>query len=206
MPGSFARKVAVSAALVGGAAGVAGLGTFATFTDSVTPSTGQSVQTGTVSIALGAEGALTNRLTVGASGLVPGDTIQRSVTLTNDGNQNLASVKLTTDAPTTSSLLDTDTTHGLQMLVERCSVAWVEVGAVAPFTYTCGGVTSTVLASGPVIGAAQTLSNLNATSSGGIDNLRVTLTLPSTANNDFQNKTSVIRYTFDATQRAAASK
>ncbi len=49
-------------------------------------------------IALGQHGR-PNRFYVAASGLVPGDTIERAVTLTNTGNQDLSSVTLTTVCP-----------------------------------------------------------------------------------------------------------
>ena len=142
---STAAKLLASASLVGTAAAVAGLGTFGTFTSTTTASADQS--SGTVVIALGNTGASTNRLTVNATGLVPGDTVQRSVDLANTGSEDLASVTLTTSA-NPSSLLDTDATNGLQLLVERCSVAWTEAGVAPAYTYTCGGATSTVVASG----------------------------------------------------------
>src|SRR5438067_11090244 len=106
--GGASRKVLLTVAVLGVAASIAGLGTYATFTSSTSAS--QSVSSGTVSITLGATGASTNRLTVGASGIAPGDTIQRSVDLINAGSLDLASISLTTNA-TTSSLLDTDTTN-----------------------------------------------------------------------------------------------
>src|SRR5687767_12651636 len=136
------RKLLMSLAVLGTAGSIAGLGTYAAFTSStaaVTP----SVSSGTVTIALGATGALTNRLNVNATGIVPGDTIQRSVDLTNSGSQDLASVTLTTTA-SPSTALDTDATNGLQMVVDRCSIAWVETGVSPAFTYTCAGTTSTV--------------------------------------------------------------
>src|SRR5438093_3770510 len=109
------RKIELSVALVILALCLVGVGAFATFSSSTSAS--QSVTSGTVTIALGATGASTNRLTVNASGLVPGDTIQRSFDLSNSGNQNLASLGLTTSA-SPSSLLDTDATNGLQMVVD----------------------------------------------------------------------------------------
>src|SRR6478752_2099742 len=169
------RKLLVSLAVISAAASIAGLGTFATFTSSTSAS--QSVSSGTVTIALGATGAATNRLTVGASAIAPGDTIQRSVDLIDSGSIDLASITLTTNA-TTSSLLDTDTTNGLQMVIDKCSVAWTEAGTSPAFTYTCGGSTSAVLASQPVIGSNMSLSNLSVTA-GATNHLRVTLTLPS---------------------------
>jgi spore coat-associated protein N len=103
-------KVVASMAILGAAAGVASLATFASFTSS-TAAQAQSLSSGTVSITLGAA----NRLTVGASNLVPGDTIQRAVDINNNGSAGTSSVgavTLTTTAPTTS-LLDSDTTNGL---------------------------------------------------------------------------------------------
>src|SRR5207248_3175356 len=62
-------KILGSFAVLGAAASVAGLGTFATFTSSTNAS--QSIQSGTVSITLGATGPA-NRLTVGAPNLALG--------------------------------------------------------------------------------------------------------------------------------------
>ena len=195
------RKLLASVAVLGAAASIAGLGTFATFTSSTSAS--HTVSSGTVTIALGATGASTNRLTVGASAIAPGDTIQRSVDLIDQGTLNLASVTLTTTA-TTSSVLDTDATNGLQMVIDKCSQAWTESGP--PYTYTCGGSTSSVLTSRPVIQSGVSLNNLSALTAGATDHLRVTLTFPSGAGNSFQNKSSTIQYTFAGTQRTGTDK
>jgi len=197
------RKLLVSLAVISAAASVAGLGTFATFTSSTSAS--QSVSSGTVTIALGATGASTNRLTVGASNIAPGDTIQRSVDLIDSGTIDLASITLTTNA-TTSSLLDTDATNGLQMVIDRCSNAWTEGGTAPAYTYACSGATSTVLASRAIVGTNLALSNLAALTNGVTDHLRVTLSFPSAAPNSFQNQSSTIQYTFTGTQRAGTSK
>jgi predicted ribosomally synthesized peptide with SipW-like signal peptide len=197
------RKALLSLGALGAAAGMAGLGTYATFTSSTSAS--HSVSTGTVVIALGATGSATNRLNINASAVAAGDTIQRSVDLSNTGSIDLASITLTTSA-TTSSSLDTDTTDGLQMVIDKCSQAWTEGGSSPAFTYTCGGSTSTVLASRAVVGANLSLSNISATTAGSTDHLRVTLSLPSSAGNSFQNLTSTISYAFSGTQRAATNK
>ncbi len=198
---SPARKLLASLALVGATASIAGLGTFATFTSSTSAS--HSVATGTVTIALGATGASTNRLNIGASAIAPGDTLQRSVDLINQGSLDLASITLTTSA-TTSSLLDTDATNGLQMVIDRCSAPWTESGP--PYTYSCSGSTSTVLASRAVIGSSLALSNLGSLTAGVTDHLRVTLTLPGAAGNTFQNQSSTVSYAFTGTQRTATNK
>ena len=196
-----AHKLLATVAVLGAAASIAGLGTYATWTS--TTSENHTISSGTVTIALGATGAATNRLNVGASALAPGDTIQRSVDLTNSGSIDLAGVTLTTTA-SPSSLLDTDATNGLQMVVDKCSVAWTEAGP--PYTYSCSGSTSSVLASRAVIGSNLSLSNLGVTAPGATDHLRVTLTLPSGAPNTLQNQSSTITYAFTGTQRTATSK
>jgi spore coat-associated protein N len=197
------HKLLATVAVLGAAASIAGLGTYATWTS--TTSQSHSISSGTVTVALGATGASTNRLNVNASALAPGDTVQRSVDLINSGSIDLASVTLTTTAPT-SSLLDTDATNGLQMVIDTCSQAWTEAGTAPAYTYTCGGTTSSVLASRAVVGTNLALSNLGATTAGATDHLRVTLTLPSGAPNTLQNQSSTITYAFTGTQRAAASK
>ena len=198
---STLNKLILTIAVLGATASISGLATFATFTSATSAS--HTVSSGTVTIALGATGASTNRLNIGASAIAPGDTIQRSVDLTNSGSLDLASVTLTTSA-SPSSLLDTDATNGLQMVIDKCSQAWTESGP--PYTYTCGGSTSSVLASRAVIGSSLALSNLGSTTAGGSDHLRVTLTLPSGAGNTFQNQSSTITYTFTGTQRTATNK
>jgi spore coat-associated protein N len=90
------------------------------------------------------------------------------------------------------------------MVIDKCSQAWTEAGP--PYTYTCGGSTSTVLSSRAVIQSGATLSNLSSLTAGTTDHLRVTLTFPSGAGNSFQNKSSTIQYTFTGTQRAATDK
>jgi hypothetical protein len=194
-------KMLMTLVVLGVAASIAGLGTFATFTSS-TAAQAENLSTGTVSIALGTA----NRLTVGATNLVPGDTLQRAVDITNDGSVGTSSVgtiSLTT-AASSSSQLDADAPAGLQMNIDKCSVAWTESGP--PYTYTCGGTTSTVLASRAVIGTDVSLSNMSSVTAGSTDRLRVTLTLPGAAGNSLQGQSSTINYTFTANQRAAASK
>lgn len=197
------RKVLLSFAAVGAAAGLAGAGTWATFTSSATqPNT---VSTGTVAVTLGTAGTSANRLSVNAANVAPGDTIQRSLDLTNGGSLNLGSLTLTTTA-TASSLLDTDATNGLQMAIDRCSTAWTEGGTAPAYTYTCSGTTTSVVAARPVIGANLALANVTATAPSATDHLRVTLTLPSSADNTFQGKSSTISYTFTGTQRAGTDR
>jgi predicted ribosomally synthesized peptide with SipW-like signal peptide len=199
------KRLVASFMAVGVAAAVAGLGTFATFSSSTSAS--HTISSGTVSIALGATGSA-NRLNVGASNVVPGDTIQRAADLVNNGGasaDNLSAIVLTTSASPTS-LLDTDATNGLQMTIDKCSTAWTESGTAPAYTYTCGGTTSTVLSSRAVIGSNISLSNLASVTTGSTDHLRVTLSLPAAAPNTMQGLTSTVSYNFVGTQRVAGSK
>jgi len=200
--GGTGWKLLLTLGALGVAGALAGMGTFATFT--ATTSASQSVAAGTVVIALGNTGASTNRLTVNASGLVPGDTIQRSFDLSNTGSQDLASIALTTSA-SPSSLLDTDATNGLQMVIDRCSVAWTESGSSPAFTYSCSGSTTTIVTSRAVIQSSLSMAGLSALTAAGTDHLRLTLTFPGTAGNTFQGLSSTLTYSFLGTQRAGTA-
>ncbi|MFC4786445.1 TasA family protein [Nocardioides sp. MAHUQ-72] len=193
-----AVKILASVVLVGGAASVAGLGTFGSFSD--TTAADQSVATGKVDLGLTQHASAGT--TVAAVDLVPGDTVQRSVTLTRSSDtEKFGSVLLTTTAGT-QNVLATDATNGLQLRVDQCSVAWVKN---ADGSLTCGGTTTGIVASRAVVGSALDLGAATTTmnSSAAASNLRLTLTLPTSAGNTFQGLANTITFTFDATQRTA---
>ncbi|MGY1740629.1 MULTISPECIES: TasA family protein [unclassified Blastococcus] len=195
---STARKVLGSLGVLGAAAAVAGLGTFGTFTDSTTPiSTG--VASGTVNIDLTSPG---NAIAISASNLVPGDSMTRPLTLRNIGTSDLSTVSLAVAAPT-SSILDTNTTNGLKLTVDACTVPWTQGGSPSAPTYSCtGGTSRTVLTSRPVKGTFD-LPGLASLAAGGTDHLTVTVSLPTTADNAFQGKTTTLSFAFTGTQRNA---
>jgi len=195
------RKIVISLGVVGAAAAVAGMGTFGTFTSSTSGT--QQVASGTVNIALGSAGTVNNRLSVAATNVVPGDMIQRTATLSNTGTAALSGVTLTTTAAPTS-LLDTDATNGLQMTIQSCATPWTEAGTAPAYTHTCAGAT-TVVASKAVIGANTAIAGA-ALPANGVANLMVTLTLPTSADNTFQGKSSTINFAFTGTQRAATNQ
>lgn len=195
------RKIMIALGVVGAAAAVAGMGTFGTFTS--TTSGTQAVGSGTVKIELGAGG--TNTLSVPASKVVPGDTIQRAVTLNNTGTADLATITLTT-AATTSSKLDTDGANGLKLQVDSCPSAWTQGGTAELPTFTCSGTLKNLVVAKPVIGANTPIAPTTALTAGASDNLRVTVTLPTAADNTFQGLNSTIGFTFDAPQRNGANR
>ncbi len=195
-------KVLASVALVAGAASVAGLGTFGAFTS--TTSASQEVATGKLTIGL--TQSATAGTTIAASNLVPGDTVQRAVTLTRSSDtEAFGSVKLTT-SPTVSNLLSSDAGNGLQLKLDQCSTAWTKVGSTSELT--CAGTTTPVLASRAVVGTnldlAAPATALNGTAAA--SNLRISLSLPEAAGNTFQGLSNTIGFTFDATQRTAQFK
>jgi hypothetical protein len=198
---STRQRLLLSGGVVLAAAAVLGTGTYALFTGTTNAQT--ALSSGTVVLLDVSASATNNRLSVGASGLAAGDSVQRTVNVKNTGTIDMSAVTLSTSA-TTSSLLDTDATNGLQMVISQCSVPWTEAGGPA-YTYSCTGSTTSTLASRPLIGSNLSLSGLTVTP--GTNNyLRVTLTLPSSAPDTLQNQSSVITFAFTGTQRTATSQ
>ena len=161
--------------------------------------------------------ATANRLSVDATNVVPGDTINRAVDLISSSTDPLASVKLITTA-TATSVLDTNTTDGLQMYISKCSLpaGWTEGGSSPAFTYTCpsGTITDvlgTALAPVDIItvtGGGDALATLVATTTAGpvTDHLLIRVTLPqSNTSANVASPTappsSTIEYSFTGTQR-----
>lgn len=191
-------KILASVVLVAGAASVAGLGTYGSFTS--TTSATESVSTGKVELSLANQAA--RGLDVPATNLVPGDTVQRAVVLTRSSDtEAFGSVKLTTTAGS-SNVLTSDATNGLQLSVDQCSVAWVK--AASTDELNCSGTTTAIVNPRAVIGAnldlGATTTALNA--AGKASNLRISLVLPTAAGNTFQGLSNTVTFTFDATQRA----
>jgi hypothetical protein len=196
---STARKVVGSLGVIGAAAAVAGMGTFGSFTDSTAP-VDTTVTSGTVDIDLASVG---EAIPVTTAGFVPGDSLTRAVNLVNKGTAPLASVMLNTTVATPSNLT-TDLTNGLQMAVKSCSVAWTPGGVAGTPTYTCSG-TERLLASGPAVGNV-TLSDPASLAAGATDHLTFAITLPASADNDFQGKTAALSLTFTGTQRTGTAR
>ena len=202
--GRTARKIVGSLGIVGAAAAVAGLGTFGTFTDSTTP-LNASVNTGTLAIALTPAND-TGSLSMSASNFVPGDSLARSVDLTNTGSSAHANISLTTTA-SASNLLSTDTINGLQLGIDSCSVTWTKTtNAAGGAVYSCSGVKKTVITPGAAVTTNSTLATPASLASGGVDHLVVTLALPSSAGNSFQNLSNALTLTFNGVQASGTGR
>lgn len=201
--GPFAgNKILLTLGLVALTASLVGLAAFATFTS--TTNVDQTPASGTVSFVDVSPNGAGQRLSVGASDIAAGDTMQRAVTLTNNGTINMVgtTVIMTVTAPASSTLDTPASADTLKVTVDKCTQAWTESGP--PYTYTCGGTLTNVVASANAV-AAHSIGTLTLTA-GTSNYLRVTLTLPSTAPNAMQAKSSTLNYSFAGTQRAATNK
>jgi spore coat-associated protein N len=198
---AFTPKLLASAAVIGAAASIAGLGTYATWTSS-TPAQNQTVSAGTVQIALGS----TNRLTTNATGLVPGDVVERAVDLNGpaSGVTGIGSISLGVTVGA-STLLDSDTTNGLHINVDSCPSAWTESGTAPAYTYSCSGSVTSLVSNQPVIGNFN-LPSLNSMNVGGVDHLKVKLTLPASAPTTMMGLSDTLSYVFTATARAGGNR
>jgi spore coat-associated protein N len=192
-------KILASVALVGTAAAVAGMGTYGAFTDSTT-TVDQAVTAGTVAIDLTDPGTLN----VAVTNLLPGDSVEKFATLTNTGHSDFNTISLTTALASgaAANLLTSDGTNGLQVTVEGCTTAWT---AVANAADTCFGSKS-VLTKSAILGTGRALGNLASITAGTSDYLKITTSLPTSADNTFQGLGTTVGFTFDATQRTATVK
>jgi predicted ribosomally synthesized peptide with SipW-like signal peptide len=224
------RKIALSIALLLGAAGALIGGAFATFTDSVTAGP-QAITSGSIKIAVGP----VNDAATGATNIAAGDTIAREADLNSTGG-TIANKEITLkfSAPVTKSLLNEDPTNGLQVSVQSCAEAWKrKEGAKPPaFEYTCTPGAKEVKINGAAtasVSALETtpepLTPLNSLATGGQDFLVFTLTLPAGApgnlgehaacsgtlggnekTENLEGCSSTLTYTFQATQRNAIAQ
>ncbi len=93
---SLATKLLLTASLITVTAAIVGIGAFAVFTN--TAAVTRTDATGTVTLNPISGNAVNNRLSLGASNLAAGDTIQRTVDIKNTGSITLLGVTLTTNA------------------------------------------------------------------------------------------------------------
>lgn len=119
---------------------------------------------------------------VTVTGLVPGDTVARTVTLTNTGGVSFTYSFAASQASNT--LLWSDATNGLQVTVTR--------GATTLYTGALKNMGTVAVASTVAAGAADTLSYV--------------FSLPTTAGNTFQSLTQDLTITYTATQLAGAAR
>ena len=118
---------------------------------------------------------------VSLSNMVPGDTANRTVVISNTGNVGFTYTPAISAVANT--LLWSDTTNGIQVTVLRGATT-LYTGALKNMTW---GASGTIAAAGT-------------------DTLTFNFSLPSTAGNTFQNLTQDFTITYTATQLAGAAR
>ncbi len=119
---------------------------------------------------------------INLANLVPGDTANRTVTISNTGNVGMTYTAAI--SATANTLLWSDTTYGLQVTVKRGATVLYGPGALKNMAVAASG---TIAASGT-------------------DTLTFDFSLPATAGNTFQTLTQDFTITYTATQLAGAAR
>jgi hypothetical protein len=189
---------------------IAGQSVIASLNATAFNATAQNISAGTMKLDLANAG---NGFGTSISNIVPGDVINRYVTLTNSGSLNGIGLSLKT-AQTGTQTLISDAVNGatnkaLKLTVTSCSVAWNTSDG------SCSGTTTTEVAS-TVIGSLTSPVTLTGSSlnSSAVRYLQMKMELPdqneTTVNgvypsNTIQGGSVNVTYTFDLAQRLATT-
>lgn len=140
------------------------------------------------------EGSALRWLSSSNGGLLPGESMTASLDLARVRPGQLSVFVSTMASP--SSLLDQDP-HGLQLAIDRCSLPWIPVARPhGTQRLACPGTTTQVLATRPLRLQDQALSGAALHPQDQKVHLRLTVSLPIEAGNEFQGLTSGISYRF----------
>ncbi len=145
--------------LVAGSLGM--LPGFSAFNAQISPSTPLTATSGTLTIALGQSGTITQSV----SDMAPGDFMERTVNLSNTGTIGVSAVNLSAAlssiSPSTTPLFSGDSSSaGLQVYGQSCPTAWTNTGTSTAPVYDCSSTPITLF------GAPVSLASLTATPSG----------------------------------------
>ncbi len=191
--------------------GLLSFNAWATFTAQVTPT--HASDTGDMEFTLGSADKDTSIATA-ATDIVPGDTITRTVKITvaNEGGTMTGTTLTTSGSGGPAPSFVTTATTGLQLWIERCSVAYTVGPAFPgiPTSTTCSGTATDVLGtSGSPVDFIQSAvaigTNLDLTA-GAVDYLRIRMTLPVAAPDSMESQSSTLSFQFDGVQRAGTNK
>ena len=191
----------------------------ANFTDPSTVSQGQ-LATGTLALTLGDGDAA--QVFISALGFYPGAVYMRLINVTISGNSDLKTVTVvpSDDCNNCSTTLTNDSTNGLAINFERCSVPWTAIpGTAAPSKfYTCADAVPGSLLGGTKMLADNTrfatVNNTDVTLSTGLSSFSAGATyyyaiyqaLPANTSTATMNQSGGATYTFKGTQRDAVAK
>ncbi len=203
-------RALAGAAIVVSVATIAGQSVVASLNATAFNTVAQQISAGTMKLDLANSG---NGFGQSITNVVPGDVINRYVTLTNSGSIDGIGLSLKTAQTGTSSLISDGTgavtTKALRLTVKSCSVAW------NTSTGSCGGTMATELDSTPIgsLTSATTLTS-STMNSLAVRYLQMQIALPdqneTTINgvlpaNTVQGGSVNVTYTFDLAQRVATT-
>ena len=188
---SLTKKILLSVLGVGVVGSLVGMGTFASFTATVT-NPNNSFSTGTLALDThrGANSFIE------ALGLKPDDSKTELLEVKNAGSLPIASYTLATTA-STSSILDTDPTNGrphpdgLHLTIWHCGKAQTGTDRSA----ICSGTPPKVRDNVPIIHSAAPIGSTGL-EPGKSDYYQIDVYLPASADDRFQGKTSTIVFTW----------
>ena len=206
--GSVVLKVAIVATAAVGGTAIVSSSVFAALTASATNTTGGSVTTGTLKLeqAPSTVSGITGGFVTAITAMAPGDTINRYVTLTNSGTLDAITPTLGL-AGSPSTVLTSDGTKGLQVVVNSCSVAWTNVGA-------CTGTTVAVMTTKTALAMATPQALTLTNTAGFASHLKISITLPDQNENvlngalpagTIQNLSTTLTWTFAQSQRTGVT-
>lgn len=193
------RVMAVAAATVAAAASLAlalGGSGYSTFQAATSPI---ASPISTASITLGLEGTgASNSLTVGATNIVPGDSMAREVVLADTGSAGIGTITLAVSSPSNNLLVKAS---GLQVAVQTCSTTWTATSLPdGGYAYSCSSTTSTLVSAQPVASLSSIVLPGISLTPDHPQAIVVTATLPSSAGNSYQGLSATLDYIFTATQ------
>ena len=145
-------------------------------------------------------------LNIDATDVQPGETVMRLVTLEPGGSGDAAGIYFTIDA-SPSPLVQDNTDNALQLSIETCDNPWQEtLDSGVPIDAQCIGISQTALAEAPAADpSSDHLINVDVTP-GAENYLRISLTLPGTADVSLENQSVNINFTFFLVQRGADAR
>jgi hypothetical protein len=141
-------------------------------------------------------------LSIDATGVVPGDTVMRVITLEPGGTGDASDIYLTVEASSPSPLFEVDTQNALQLSIDTCDEPWEETldGGV-PVDVQCNASSQTALAEAPAADpSSDTLAHVDV-APGAENHLRVSLRLPAGADASVENQSVNLEFTFLLVQR-----
>ena len=205
--GSLGAKLAIVAVATVGGTALVGSSVFASLSATATNISGtQSISTATLKLVQVAAGnGLTAGFTTAVSGVAPGDTINRFIDLSNTGTMAGSAMNLKV-ADTNATVLTTDPSNGLQVLVKECPTAYAAVTG----TCSAGETTAVAQTSANTLLGVQTVT-LSTLAPSTTVHLKFIITLPTGSEviangvipgTSVTGLTSLLTWTFNEAQRA----